>query len=168
MMTSDERTAVLEDEQLILSDSGEIPEIAYHATLYFLTEDAQGPKMNLSQKEICLLQDAALGRYQEIVLRDITSENRDQSIYRGVRRTLYNWERMQAFCARIKRDCSSFRSRVRHSFLAFFQQEVADVASGRRKSVVNCSAEMIDEFCLQLELDTDCLPENWQNVCKPG
>ncbi|RUM40426.1 MAG: hypothetical protein DSY80_10245, partial [Desulfocapsa sp.] len=112
-MNDDSRKEILEDEVLILRDSGEIPEIAYHATLYYLTKDENGPGLGvLNEEELALLQEAALERYQEIVLRDLDPDNRDLGIYRGIRRSIYNWQRMQDFCGRLGRNCSFFKETV--------------------------------------------------------
>jgi hypothetical protein len=164
-MTDDERTAILEDEVLILRDSGEIPEIAYHSVLHYLTQDTDGPLLSLTRQELEALQDAALSRYQEIVLRDINPDNRDLSSYRGIRRTLYNWQRMQDFCERIGRDCSHMTDSVRSSFLAFLEQEVVDVSTGRRETAINCPAAMLAEFAITLGISLAILPEGWRNLC---
>ncbi len=164
-MIPDDRVALLEDEVYILRDSGEIPEIAYHATLHYLTKDKQGPQIILQADELVLLQDAALQRYRIIVLRDLDAANRDLGLYRGVRRTLYNWQRMEAFCQRIDRDCASFKPVVREALQEFIQQELEDVASGLRVSSVNCSKENILEFLQLLDSAEDSLPVGWQRLC---
>ncbi|RUM36038.1 MAG: hypothetical protein DSY50_01695 [Desulfobulbus sp.] len=164
-MTIDERKAVLEDELYILRDSGEIPEIAYHSTLFFLTQDPEGPTLVLTDNELELLQDAVITRYQEIVLRDITPENRDLTLYRGVRRTLHNWQRMEAFCVRNNRDNTAFKEQVRHAFLRFIKREVAEIEAENRKSSLNCSWKMIAKFAGVLGLDTAQFPDNWQEHC---
>ena len=94
------RREILEEEWLIVRHSGEIPEIALHSALYFLTEDPLGPCLQLSAEEIESLQDAAICRYQEIIMRDLCYENRNLSIYRGVRRAIVNWHRFVTFCER--------------------------------------------------------------------
>ncbi len=164
-MTPDDRVALLEDEVYILRDSGEIPEIAYHATLHYLTQDKQGPRIVLRAEELALLQDAALQRYRTIVLRDLDPANRDLSLYRGVRRTLYNWQRMETFCHRIDRDCIAFKPVVRQALQQFIQQELEDVTSGLRISSVNCSKEDILEFLQLLGSSEDSLPRGWQHLC---
>jgi len=80
--------------------SGEIPEIALHSALYFLTEDPDGPRLQLSVQEVETLQDAAICRYQEIIRRDLCFANRALPMYRGVRRAIFNWRRFVAFCQR--------------------------------------------------------------------
>jgi hypothetical protein len=164
-MTDEERIAILEEETFILRDSGEIPEIAFHSTLHYLTEDEEGPEMVLTGDELKLMQDAALFRYREIVLRDLDPANRDLSIYRGVCRTIYNWQRMQDFCNRIGRDASSFKKTVAQALVDFLVQELTDVKNGSRMSSVNCSVAKIVEFAASLDLSTDSLPIGWKDLC---
>jgi hypothetical protein len=167
-MINEDRAALLEEEIYILRDSGEIPEIAYHSTLHYLTEDPEGPRLVLTGEELESLQDAALHRYREIVLRDLDPANRDLGMYRGVRRTLYNWQRMQDFCRRIERDCAGFSRVVARALRDFLARELTDVRSGERHSSVNCSAARILELAREVELSPDSLPEGWQMLCPAG
>ena len=164
-MIDEDRIAILEEEIFLLRDSGEIPEIAFHSTLYYLTEDKDGPGMVLSLAELEPLQEAALTRCREIVLRDLDPDNRDLGIYRGVCRTIFNWKRMQAFCSRIGRDCSYFKEIVGCALIDFLKQELADVKSGRRLSSVNCTDKELLSFALMLDLTADMLPDGWQDLC---
>ncbi|XOF33144.1 MAG: hypothetical protein ACL93V_14170 [Candidatus Electrothrix sp. YB6] len=59
-MNNQERTCLLEDELLILRHSGELPEIAYHSSLYYLTADKDGPGLVLTEDEQKMLQEAAI------------------------------------------------------------------------------------------------------------
>ncbi len=68
-MESQEREALLAEEALIILHSGEIPEIAFHSSLYYLAEDPDGPKLTLAAEEIVPLQQAVSSRYREIILR---------------------------------------------------------------------------------------------------
>jgi hypothetical protein len=165
-MNRQERAAILEDELLILADSGEIPEIAFHSTLHYLTEDPDGPQLNLTGKELHLLQDAALNRYRQIILRDLDPANRDLSIYRGIRRSIYNWQRMLDFSSRSNRDISTqFQEIVAAALLAFLEQELADVNSDKRISSVNCSASELLTFAAALDIAVPDLPADWQKLC---
>ena len=165
-MITTERTQILEDEILILRDSGEIPEIAYHATLYYLTEDGQGPGLSaLSDEELIRLQEAALHRYRQIVQRDLDPANRDLGIYRGILRSIYNWQRMQDFCRRLGRDCSFFKETVARALRDFLGRELADLKDNSRTSSINCSAERIAAFAAALDCPPDALPPGWQELC---
>ena len=45
---SSERNALMEEELLLVRHSGEIPEVALHASLHFLCDDEEGPRLILS------------------------------------------------------------------------------------------------------------------------
>ncbi|HBI15374.1 MAG TPA: hypothetical protein DDY20_07660 [Desulfobulbaceae bacterium] len=162
--TSD-RKALLEEELIILRNSGEIPEIALHASLKFLTEDEEGPRLTLREDELHLLHKAALARAMEIVLRDLDPRNRDLRIYRGVARSLVNWQRLQKFCDRINRPCPGFRETVAQALLVFLDNELREVRAGKRASAVNCSASDLEAFCRELSVEMALLPPGWRSLC---
>ncbi|WP_339136238.1 MAG: hypothetical protein WGN25_20535 [Candidatus Electrothrix sp. GW3-4] len=146
-MTEQERRSIVEDELFLLRDSGELPEIAYHSSLYYLTEDQDGPGLVLTESEQRLLQEAALERCQEIILRDLMPDNRDLGIYRGPQRSISNWQRYCRFCQRIdQRQDEAFRESVAQALVRFIRQEAADVEEGWRASSVNCTSEELFIF----------------------
>ncbi len=166
-MTPGDREAILEEEVIILRNSGEIPEIALHSSLYYLEEDGEGPQVTLSEEELLQLYDAALARAREIVLRDLDPGNRDLSIYRGPARSIVNWNRLQSFCRRIGRDCPGFRDTVSRALLSFMEREVQDTRRlSVRVSSVNCTSGEIRSFCRELRIDTSLLPEGWACLCR--
>jgi hypothetical protein len=162
--TSDRET-LLEEELIILRNSGEIPEIALHASLYFLTEDEEGPRLSLREDELQLLHQAALERAREIVLRDLDPCNRDLRIYRGVARSRVNWQRLQRFCGRINSQCPGFRETVARALLAFLENELREVRAGKRASSVNCSARDLEAYCRELSVEMTLLPSGWRSLC---
>ncbi|MCX5869705.1 MAG: hypothetical protein NTY00_03505 [Deltaproteobacteria bacterium] len=103
------RQELLEDEWLLVRHSGEIPEIALHSAFYYLTEDLNGPQLRLSVEEMQYLREAATARYQEIIRRDLCFENRELTVYRGVRRAIFNWHRFVVFCERQDTNCHNLR-----------------------------------------------------------
>lgn len=164
-MIVEERLDILEDEVLILQNSGEIPEIALHSTLYYLTRDEDGPQITLEQEELEILYDAAEKRYREIVLRDLDPANRDLSIYRGVARSIANWQRYQDFCRRIGRDCQEFKISVQKKSRDFLLREYLDVSQRRRPSSINCCMSELFDFLKKLDVDPASLPDDWQIIC---
>ncbi|MFZ5799359.1 MAG: hypothetical protein ACOY3O_13200 [Thermodesulfobacteriota bacterium] len=160
-----DRKALLEEELILVRNSGEIPEIALHASLYFLSEDEDGPHLTLRDDERRLLYQAALARAKEIVLRDLDPRNRDLRIYRGVARSLVNWRRLQAFCGRINGQCPGFRETVARALLAFLDNELLEVRAGRRTSSVNCGVGDLEAFCFEIALETTSLPAGWTSLC---
>lgn len=106
---SQPRLELLEDEWLLVRHSGEIPEIALHSAFHYLTADPNGPRLQLSVEETHYLRDAAATRYQEIILRDLCYENRELTVYRGIRRAIFNWHRFVVFCERQDISCHNSR-----------------------------------------------------------
>ncbi len=161
----DNRQELLDDEWLIVRHSGEIPEIAFCSVLYYLTEDEEGTCICLSEEEQNVLKNGAEKRYHEIVLRDIQPANRDKTIYRGVKRTIYNYYRFSMFCERRGAELDTFRTQVATVFLTFLHREVDDVASGERFCCLNVSYSQIVDFCVELEIAEDLLPEHLKSIC---
>lgn len=162
--TSD-RKALLEEELIILRNSGEIPEIALHTSLYFLGEDEAGPRLTLHDDERQLLYQAALARAREIVLRDLDPRNRDLRIYRGLARSMVNWRRLRNFCSRISRECPGFQEQVARALLDFLDNELREVRAGGRASSLNCTAWDLEAFCRELGLEVSSLPQGWACLC---
>lgn len=162
---ADERSLLLEEELLIVRHSGEIPEIALHSTLYYLQNDPEGPQIELNTEELMALQEATLERSKEIVLRDLNPKNRDLGIYRGIRRSIYNWHRLQAFCRRSGCDCPEFQRTVVDAVRAFLLRELQDVESGERVTSVNCRIDELVDFVRALDCDPETLPSGWQTLC---
>lgn len=165
-MISDEREFILEEEIIILRNSGEIPEIALHSSIYYLEEDEEGPQIRLGEEELQQLYDAALARACEIVLRDLDPDNRDLPLYRGLVRSIANWHRLQNFCRRINRQCPGFRKTVSLALLSFLERELEDTQRSLRTPSVNCTADDIRSFCKELCVDATSLPDGWLCLCK--
>jgi len=165
---TDERDFILEEELLLVRHSGEIPEVALHASLHYLCDDEEGPRLILGDEELRSLQDAALARYREIILRDLDLVNRDRSLFRGIRRALHNWYRFARFSEKIGTPYEAFRASAAQALLTFLQQELEDVRSGTRTSSINCSAEALVTFALALGCDLAALSGDWVCLCEPS
>ena len=164
-MISDERTLLLEEELLLVRHSGEIPEVALHASVHYLTEDPEGPGLVLADDELRPLQEAALARYQEIILRDLEADNRDLSPLRGIGRAICNWERYQRFSEGIGCPVEPFRRQAAEALLAYLQHEAAEVHSGTRSPSVNCATGELHSFARTLGLEAGDLPPGWDSLC---
>lgn len=158
---------VLEDEWYAVRHSGEIPEVALNSAFYYLSHDADGPGLNLSREQVRMLAEAARMRYQEIVLRDLQQSNRETPAYRGVKRSVINWQRYRIFCRRQGLDPDEFRPEVAAGFLRFVEQEVADVERGVRESSINCNYDEICSFATELGLALSRLPASLGRICCP-
>jgi len=161
----EDREFFLEEEVLIVRNSGEIPEVAFHGSVYYLTEDPDGPELTLTEDNLRLLKKQVIARYQDIVLRDLIPENRNKSIYRGLKRSIANWRRLLKFCERENQNIAVFRKEVAQALINFLHQEDSDVSTGLRDSCINCTASELLLFARKLQLSTEMLPESWQNLC---
>ena len=165
-MNSQDKGTHIAEEAFVILHSGEIPEVTYHESLYFLTEDAEGPCLKLNFDDILSLKQAVVKRYRVIILRDLDPQNRDKSLYRGLARCLANWKRMEKFCAMEKIDSSAIRIETADALIIFLCNEIADVRSGGRSSSVNCCQAEIEELAQLLRLSAGDLPEGWQKLCQ--
>ena len=164
-MTRQEREDLLADEWLIVRHSGEIPEITFHSSLHYLCEEADGPQLSLNEEELARLQDAAVQRYQEIILRDMDVRNFHKTIYRGARRTLYNWERCRAFALRQSIDCTYVQKKAAHTLMVFLEQGVAAAGETLPQVFINCSMKQLRELAAGLGLDPEQLPVDINKFC---
>jgi hypothetical protein len=164
-MTEEQRAELLDDEWLIVRHSGEIPEITYHSSLYYLTLDRDGPQLALLDSELSQLKDAAVQRYQEIVLRDLSLDNFHKTIFRGPRRTLYNWQRFQDFTKRQDIAFGDFGHVVARELLRFLEQGVAGAGSTVPQHFINCKEEQLLEFVTELGINQQLLPPHIGQFC---
>lgn len=157
------------DEVLILRDSGEIPEIAYHAALHYLQEDPAGPALILDERDLARLRESVLARYRGIMLRDLDPGNREKRIYRGVARSKANWRRCRDFCRRQGLDeaIGPLRREIGEALRSFLIRELADVEDGASSSI-NCCRGDLEAFVAELGLAEADLPGGWQRICPPS
>lgn len=141
---------LLENEWYIVRHSGEIPEIAYNSAIYFLTRAKDGPRLELSREQYGVLQEAALLRYTEIVLRDLQHSNMEKSIYRGVERSRVNFARFCNFCRRQQLDESSVRLQAAEALHLFLDTELQELRRTGRPSIINCSWGELENYCAEL------------------
>ncbi len=157
----------IEEELLILAHAGEIPEVAYHSSLYYLTEDPEGPRLALDHTDLLPLKQAVYDRYRKIILRDCDPRLRDKPVYRGLARTVANWRRFIKFCRKEGFDPGPVRVETGRALAAFLRQEAAEVRRGERRSSVNCTAKELAWLCGELGLGPRDLPPDWRCLCRP-
>ncbi len=165
---AENRTDIIDDELLIIRHSGEIPEITLYASLYYLQDDSQGPGIVIDKDELTAFQDAALSRSREIILRDLDPDNRDLGLYRGLKRTIVNYQRHHDFLARLGRKDEEIREITAGVLLQFLNREVEDTRTGRRTSSINCSRAECLDFIDILGVSRNLLPMGWEKLCKNG
>ena len=162
-----ETESLLAEELLIVRHSGEIPEIAFHSSLYYLCEDPAGPQLTLSQEELDSLRQQAVARYREIMLRDLDPKNRDARIYRGLKRCIFNWERLGKFCTRQEMTVEDVRQEIAEALRCFLHQEADEVRAGLRQSCLNCTKEELDGFAREIGVLPEQMPEGIERLCCP-
>ena len=156
---------LLDNEWFVVRHSGETPEIALYSALHYLTEAEDGPRLSLTKEQYSLLKEAARERYREIVLRDLQPENRDRSIYRGIKRSIVNYQRFECFCHRQELDEQDFRKEVAASLMLFLASESVGVAKGSRSSSINCSFRDLNVFARKVGLVQERLPGYIRSIC---
>lgn len=92
------RKEILDEAELILYEGGEIPEVRFWNSFFYLTSPPpEGLGLKLSEEELKILKTAVLNRYILIIERDLTYEFIDKHFYRGLGRALINLKRLKNF-----------------------------------------------------------------------
>ena len=164
-MIDPDKKKYIEEEAFMIVHSGEIPEVTLQSSLHYLTEDPEGPGLELNGDDIIPLKQAVVERYRAIILRDLDPGNRDKRIYRGLARCRVNWQRLRKFCAGENIDFAGIQAEAAEALQYFLQQEVLDVKGGKRFSCINCSREDIYSLSESLGLSSADLPQGWQELC---
>jgi len=160
---------LIDDEVLIIADGGEMPEVTLYSCLYFLETDPEGPNICVSESDLARLKQAVIAGYRKIILRDLTLENRDKGLYRGLARTAINWRRLARFCQREGFDPTPLTTEICARLHHFLTVECAEVAARTRQTCINCSQAELMFLCDQVGLIPSQLPEGWEGVlCPPG
>ena len=155
----------LDNEWFVVRHSGELPEVAFHSSLHYLTEAEDGPRLSLADHHLHGLKEAAMARYCDIILRDITVENRHASIYRGVKRAIINHQRLKRFCRRqgVGMDLE-FRELAAKRLTALLAVELAEHARGEQV-LINCSFHELCSFAAEVGLDAATWPAGIEGLC---
>lgn len=146
-------TEILEDEWYLVRYSGETPEIALHAAIYFLTRAKGGPRTSLNTEQLEMFRQAAVDRFSEIVLRDLQHANCSTGIYRGIRRSIINFQRFSAFCQRQQVDPGQVRRQAAEALQVFLATELDEIHRAKRPSIINCSYPELQNFAAELGVD---------------
>jgi hypothetical protein len=164
-MKESDKEKYIAEEAFIVQHAGEIPEVAYHSSLYYLMEDPEGPGLKIDANDTVSLKHAVVSRYRAIILRDLDPANRDKRIYKGLARCFVNWQRLVKFCIREQVDYADIRAETSERLREFLHREAADVRSGSRSSSINCSVREIGSLAESLGLLPGDMPERLQELC---
>lgn len=158
------RQSLINDEVLILADGGEMPEVAFHSAVYYLTKDEDGPRLELRGEEVTLLKEAVVRRYKAIVLRDLCPGNKKKSIYRGLERSVANWQRLKAFGEQENIDLSSIQTQVGRALIKFLKHECQAVINQGEESCLNCSPERLAVYAQSLGVALESEVKQWRKL----
>lgn len=158
---------ILEDEWYLVRYSGETPEIAWHAAIYFLTRAKDGPHITLDNGQLDTLRQAAVERFLEIVLRDLQHANCSTEIYRGIRRSTINFQRFVTFCKRQQIDPGQVRRQAAEALQVFLATELDEINRENRASIINCSFRELQVFSEALGVDLQGKFAGIEAICLP-
>ncbi|MBW2647075.1 MAG: hypothetical protein JRE23_13060, partial [Deltaproteobacteria bacterium] len=153
MVNIDSKEDYLQDEAELIENSGEIPEVAFHESVSYLTEQADGPKLILTPADIELLEDAIMRRYKIIILRDLDHTNKSSSIFRGMKRAIINYERLKKYQSRKNRAAPDWKEEFGQALINYLDRECRDISEGRLYSTINCDRDKVEEFAKILGVD---------------
>lgn len=152
---------LLENEWFIVRHSGETPEIAYNSALYFLTRSKEGPGLDLKDEEVSWLKNGAVDRFREIVLRDLEHGNADKPMYRGIKRSIVNFQRFKKFCSRQNIVNNAIKQEAAQALIVFIARELHELENTDRSTILNCTIEELlgfaDELAAGLEEQSELL-----------
>lgn len=143
----------IEDERLIILHSGEMPEVAYHGSIYHLTEDPEGPLLKKEEIDLTPLKEAVILRYRTIIFRDLDHKNREKRIYRGLARAIVNYDRLNKFADLEGMDIGHIHDEIKKKAAEFLQQEIDEVTKWNRKTCINCSVHEVKEFLQKVQIE---------------
>ncbi|MEN8257369.1 MAG: hypothetical protein ABFS09_05855 [Thermodesulfobacteriota bacterium] len=158
------RQELIDDEAFMLADGGEMPEVAFHSALYYLTKDDEGPCLTLSQEEVSILKRAVVRRYNAIVLRDLCPENKSMSIYRGLERSADNWQRLKSYANQENIDISQVQAQAAKALVNFIKHEYDAVVCKGEVCCVNCSQERLSAYAKSLGVVLESEVEEWHKL----
>ena len=84
------------------------------------------------------------------------------------RRAILEDERLCRFAAREKFPLRELKRDSAAALGSFLEQEVMDVATGRRDTCVNCDLERLQNFSTAVGFDLRGLPDGWRRHLKLG
>lgn len=160
-----DRDALVEDEWYTVRYSGEIPEVAFHSSIYHLTSDDDGPQLELTAQHRQYLVDAVKQRYIDIILRDLLPANKHTGGYRGVKRSLINWKRFVLFCAQYHVDEEPLKPVIGDTLCEFLEYELKYKKRDDNRDCLNCTWSELQEYSHLLGLEISDLPDGSRDLC---
>lgn len=94
----------VEEEVAAVAHAGEMPEVARAEAFHYLTEDPEGPGLDLTSAEMAALDQATVQAYGRLLRRDLNYRTAGRRPWRGLNRAAANLERATAFMTRNRLD----------------------------------------------------------------
>lgn len=156
------KESYLQQEVDWIENSGEMPEVAFYESLYYLTEEEDGPKLILTSADIKFLEDAVVNRFKTIILRDLEFANRKSSIFRGLKRAIINYDRLKKYQKKKNRADSGIEKAIGYSLIEYIRCECEDISDKRHYRTINCKRDELEHFAE--ELGVNISPE-YKDIC---
>ena len=141
------RDEFLEEAEYIRLQGGEMPEVTLYECLNVLTEKNIHPTV----PERRCLDEAVVGRYRDIIRRDLTLENRTESFFRGPERARINWNRLGNFARDRDLDLGSFRIETGRLIGEYLAREELEINRGKNYNTLGLERNDLVEWLEDLE-----------------
>jgi len=151
------------EEAFLIEHSGELPEVAYYNSIYYLCEDKDGPMLNLSEEDLLALKKAVIKQYLKIIKRDLTPSNKEKRIYRGIERAWVNWNRLLNFTKKFNIDISDAKAIIKQQLISFLENEIQELSSGKKVNL-NISKEDLSNFLKGLDITGKTIEQIEKNL----
>ncbi|MCD6319229.1 MAG: hypothetical protein J7M03_00955 [Candidatus Desulfofervidaceae bacterium] len=151
----------IEEEREIITHAGELPEVALYASLYYLTEDPEGPHLVLTPEEVAFLKEGVIEGYKKIILRDLNLKMRGENIFRGTERAIINYRRLKRFAKKERIGINNLIPEIAQALITYMEIEIKDpYLKTHSLRTVNCSKKDWEWFIKELNLTpSHLLPE---------
>ena len=126
-----------EEAEYIGLQGGEMPEVTLYESLNVLAEKGLNP----TGPERKYLEEAVVGRYRDIIRRDLALENRTESFFRAPERARINWNRLGKFARDHAFDLDSFRVETGRLLREYLAREELEIARGKDYNTLGLDPE---------------------------
>ncbi|CAD7779069.1 hypothetical protein BLFGPEAP_02143 [Candidatus Methanoperedenaceae archaeon GB50] len=154
-------------EKEIIAHAGELPEVAFYSSLYFLTQEPEGPQLVLTPAEISFLKKGVIEGYKRIILRDLNPKIKGKTEFRSIERAIINFKRLKRYAYKEKFDISEIIPQIAKALAVYMKAELEDVYLEKHSlRTVNCEKEDWEWFIKELHLENSSLLPNTEAFFK--
>jgi hypothetical protein len=152
----------LTEETEWIVESGEIPEVAFHEAVFYLTKSKKGPALKLTSADIKLLEKAVINRYKTIILRDLNCKNIGTPVFRGIKRSIINYKRLKKYQAQKNIKNNNLKKEIIRLLTEYMDQECREISENRFYRTINCTRRELEAFTEEVGADID---PAWMDLC---